>query len=308
VRAVDGISFDLARGETLALVGESGSGKTTVGRALVRANEPRSGSITLDGQELTGLSSTEMRPLRSRLQMVFQDPYASIDPRKTVGQVLAEPLRVHRVVPRKAQRERIVTLLRRVGLDPSFVGRYPHEMSGGQRQRVGIARALAVDPDVIVCDEPISALDVSIQAQIVNLLARLRDESGLTYLFIAHDLAIVRHLAHRVAVMYLGHIVELAPADTLYSSPGHPYTRALLSAVPIPDSGVEKKRARVVLKGDIPSPIDPPSGCPFHPRCPLRAALGDPELCVTEKPLLARHGDGDQTVACHFWGHAARAE
>ena len=302
VRAVDGVSFSLFGGETLALVGESGSGKTTVARALVRANEPQEGSIRLDGIELLGLNTAHLRQYRRRVQMVFQDPYASLDPRQTIGQILAEPLRVHGLGDRTAQQERINELLQLVGLDPSFVSRHPFEFSGGQRQRVGIARALAVEPDLIVCDEPISALDVSIQAQISNLLVRLQNELGIAYVFIAHDLAIVRHLAHRVAVMYLGKIVEIAPAGQLYDSPTHPYTAALLSAIPVPDARIETSRARTILEGDVPSPINPPSGCYFHPRCPLRQKLGAPEVCSTVQPVLATRaeGPGEHLIACHF--------
>jgi oligopeptide/dipeptide ABC transporter ATP-binding protein len=309
VRAVDGVSFALDRGETLALVGESGSGKTTVGRALVRATQPQAGSVRLDGLDLLGLSGSALRPHRRRLQMVFQDPYASLDPRQTVGQILAEPLRVHGLAAGAARRHRIAELLSLVGLDPAFVSRYPHEFSGGQRQRIGIARALAVEPDLIVCDEPISALDVSIQAQIINLLEHLQAELGIAYVFIAHDLAVVRHLAHRVAVMYLGKIVELAPAHELYEAPTHPYTAALLSAVPVPNTQLERARRRTILRGDIPSPTSPPTGCRFHTRCPLRAQLGNPELCVAEAPALVARaaGSGAHVVACHFRDDALAA-
>jgi peptide/nickel transport system ATP-binding protein len=301
VRAVDGVSFDIGYGETLAIVGESGSGKTTVARAIARANQPSRGSVRLDGEEILALSGSRLLPYRRRVQMVFQDPYSSLDPRQTIGQILSEPLRVFGV-PRNARRERVAQLLTTVGLDGSAVARYPHEFSGGQRQRVGIARALAVKPDLIICDEPISALDVSIQAQIVNVLMRLQRELGIAYIFIAHDLSIVRHLAHRVAVMYLGRIVELAPAEELYSFPSHPYTTALLSAIPVPNVQVEHERRRTVLKGDIPSPVRPPSGCPFHTRCPLRRQLGDPAVCVEEAPTLSVRPplSGDHVVACHF--------
>ena len=304
VYAVDGVSLTIKKGETLGLVGESGSGKTTTGRAIVRINAPTSGKVTLAGEDLLALSGGELRRRRRKFQMVFQDPYSSLDPRQTVGSILAEPLATHNLASGKARRERVEELLRLVGLDPAFVQRYPHEFSGGQRQRIGIARALAVEPDLIVCDEPISALDVSIQAQVINLLERLQGEFGLTYLFIAHDLAVVRHIADRVAVMYLGKIVELAASEELYRRPLHPYTTALLSAVPVPDARVEKARRRIVLKGDIPSPANPPSGCRFHTRCWLRERLGNPEICVTTEPQLV-HADGtatepDHIAACHF--------
>jgi oligopeptide/dipeptide ABC transporter ATP-binding protein len=304
VRAVDGVSFAIKPGETLGLVGESGSGKTTIGRTIVRVTDALEGSITLDGEDLLALKGEELRRRRRRFQMVFQDPYSSLDPRQTVGAILAEPLRVHGLAEGKARAERVAELLTLVGLDPVFVERYPHEFSGGQRQRIGIARALAVEPDLIVCDEPISALDVSIQAQVINLLERLQNDLGLTYLFIAHDLAVVRHIADRVAVMYLGKIVEIAPADVLYREPMHPYTVALLSAVPVPDATSERSRRRIILTGDIPSPAAPPSGCRFHTRCWLRERLGNPEICTTTEPPLAATADTDpgQAVACHFVG------
>ena len=302
VRAVDGVDFEIDRGETLGLVGESGSGKTTIGRSIVRITEPIAGSIEMDGQDLLSLKGEQLRRRRRRFQMVFQDPYSSLDPRQTVGEILAEPLRVHDLAPGKARAKRVAELLDLVGLDPSFVERYPHEFSGGQRQRIGIARALAVEPELIVCDEPISALDVSIQAQVINLLERLQKDLGLTYLFIAHDLAVVRHIADRVAVMYLGKIVEVAPSDVLYEQPLHPYTVALLSAVPVPDAKTERSRRRIILTGDIPSPANPPSGCRFHTRCWLRERLGNPEICVTDDPPLIPLSDGrpDQAAACHF--------
>jgi len=302
VKAVDGVSFDIERGETLGLVGESGSGKTTVARTIVRVVQPLAGSIELSGEDLLGLKGENLRRRRRRFQMVFQDPYASLDPRQTVGEILSEPLRVHDLAKGDARGKRIADLLELVGLDPAFVERYPHEFSGGQRQRIGIARALAVEPELIVCDEPISALDVSIQAQVINLLERLQRDLGLTYLFIAHDLAVVRHIADRVAVMYLGKIVELAPADTLYQAPLHPYTVALLSAVPVPDARKERSRRRIILRGDIPSPSNPPEGCRFHTRCWLREKLHNPEVCATDDPPLApiSGGDPDQFVACHF--------
>jgi oligopeptide/dipeptide ABC transporter ATP-binding protein len=302
VQAVDGVSFHIDRGETLGLVGESGSGKTTIGRTIVRITQPLAGSIDLGGVDLLALKGEELRRRRRRFQMVFQDPYSSLDPRQTVGEILAEPLRVHNLASGKARQARVAELLDLVGLDTSFVERYPHEFSGGQRQRIGIARALAVEPEIIVCDEPISALDVSIQAQVINLLERLQADLGLTYLFIAHDLAVVRHIADRVAVMYLGKIVEIAPSDQLYAQPLHPYTVALLSAVPVPDARTERSRRRIILKGDIPSPADPPSGCRFHTRCWLRERLGNPEICATEDPPLLpiAAASPEQTVACHF--------
>jgi len=302
VRAVDGVTFTIRRGETLGLVGESGSGKTTIGRTIVRITSPLEGSVKMDGVDLLSLHGETLRKRRRKFQMVFQDPYSSLDPRQTVGDILAEPLRVHGLAGGGGRTKRVAELLELVGLDPAFVERYPHEFSGGQRQRIGIARALAVEPDLIVCDEPISALDVSIQAQVINLLERLQGELGLTYLFIAHDLAVVRHIADRVAVLYLGKIVEIAPSDVLYADPRHPYTVALLSAVPVPDAAAERSRRRIILKGDIPSPSDPPSGCRFHTRCWLRERLGNPEICVTTEPELVVSDltHADQAVACHF--------
>ena len=303
VKAVNSVSFVINQGETLGLVGESGSGKTTIGRAIVRVNDPHEGSILLDGAELVGLSPKEMRPLRRKVQMVFQDPYSSLDPRQTVRQILVEPLVTHNLPLTNAQGEdRVAELLNLVGLDPAFASRYPHQFSGGQRQRIGIARALAVEPDLIICDEPISALDVSIQAQVVNLLESLKKRLGIAYLFIAHDLAVVLHISDRVAVMYLGGIVELTTSAELYENPRHPYTRALLSAVPVPDSTVEKARKRIILQGDIPSPTNMPSGCSFHTRCPLRTMLGNPEICSTERPELKIYPTkkDEHQVACHF--------
>lgn len=310
VHAVDGVTFSIARGETLGLVGESGSGKSTIGRAIVRIVEPQEGSIRLDGEDLLVLRGEKLRRQRRRFQMVFQDPYASLDPRRTIGATLAEPLRTHGLAPGRLRSARIAELLGLVGLDSKFENRYPHEFSGGQRQRIGVARALAVQPDLIVCDEPISALDVSIQAQVINLLERLQGEYGLTYLFMAHDLAVVRHIADRVAVLYLGKIVETAPADELYANPRHPYTIALLSAVLIPDTRAERTRRRIILRGDVPSPVTPPSGCRFHTRCWLRERLGNPELCVSSEPPLIAEAGGppDHTTACHFSPEVQPAE
>jgi oligopeptide/dipeptide ABC transporter ATP-binding protein len=312
VHAVDGVNLTISRGETLGLVGESGSGKTTVGRAIVRILEPREGTIRLDGVDLLGLRGSDLRRQRRRFQMVFQDPYTSLDPRQTVGEILAEPLRTHNLADgsSRARRDRIEELLRVVGLDPAFVNRYPHEFSGGQRQRIGIARALAVEPDLIVCDEPISALDVSIQAQVINLLEQLQRDFGITYLFIAHDLAVVRHIASRVAVMYLGKIVEVASSDALYSRPLHPYSVALLSAVPVPDAIAERSRRRIILQGDIPNPSSPPSGCRFHSRCWLRARLGNPEICQSVEPELSSSNGGqpEHMAACHFVSELTEVE
>jgi oligopeptide transport system ATP-binding protein len=299
VRAVDGVSFDLARGETLGLVGESGCGKSTTGRAIVRLYRPTEGRIVFDGTDVASLDGAPLRRMRARMQMIFQDPYASLDPRTTAGGIIAEPLEIHGVGTAAERRERVRDLLATVGLNPDYGVRYPHEFSGGQRQRIGVARALALDPDLVVADEPISALDVSIQAQILNLLGRLQERLALTYLFIAHDLSVVRHISDRIAVMYLGRIVEIASSRDLNSRPLHPYTVALLSAVPIPDPGVEARRRRIILKGDVPSPVNPPEGCRFHTRCWLRERLGNPERCVTEDPDLRSMAAG-HTVACHF--------
>jgi oligopeptide transport system ATP-binding protein len=294
IKAVDGVDFDIYKGETLGLVGETGSGKTTVGRTLLRLYEPTGGEISFEGNNLLELSSGELRHVRRRMQMIFQDPYASLNPRMTVGSIVGEPLEVHRVAHGKEKRERVQELLRLVGLNPYFVNRYPHEFSGGQRQRIGVARALALNPDLIVCDEPISALDVSIQAQVVNLLEDLQDQLELTYLFIAHDLSMVRHISDRVAVMYLGKIMELADRNEIYLNPLHPYTQALMSAVPVPDPVVEEKRQRIILEGDVPSPASPPQGCNFSTRCPKAI-----DICSDVEPEFVDVGGGHY-CACHL--------
>ena len=296
VKAVDGISFDIKRGETLGLVGESGCGKSTAGRTILRLYDATAGRIDFEGTDVASLSGDDLRRTRPRMQMIFQDPQACLNPRMTVGSIIAEPLVEHGLMNKKDRQARVRELLNAVGLNPDFANRYPHEFSGGQRQRIGIARALALDPDFIVCDEPIAALDVSIQAQVVNLLEDLQNNLGLTYLFISHDLSMVRHICDRVAVMYLGKIMELAPRDALYGSPKHPYTQALLSAVPIPDPKVEAERKRTILTGDVPNPANPPSGCVFRTRCPKAT-----ELCGNEKPPATDTGGG-QIVACHYPG------
>ncbi len=296
IKAVDGVTFDIYRGETLGLVGESGCGKSTTGRTILQLYRPTAGNVYFEGENLVEMKGERLRRQRRKMQMIFQDPYASLNPRMTVGNIIGEPLEVHNVASGKERQERVQELLKLVGLNPYFVNRYPHEFSGGQRQRIGVARALALNPSFIVCDEPISALDVSIQAQVVNLLEDLQEELGLTYLFIAHDLSMVRHISDRVAVMYLGKIVELTDRDSLYSNPQHPYTEALLSAVPIPDPDVEEKRKRIILKGDVPSPANPPEGCNFSTRCPKVMPV-----CHEVEPEFKEVAPG-HWCACHLVG------
>ena len=295
VKAVDGLNFDVFQGETLGLVGESGCGKSTTGRAILQLYKPTAGSVLFEGADLVALKGEDLRKMRRRMQMIFQDPYASLNPRMTVGSIVAEPLEVHNIGTKAERVERVRELLKVVGLNPYFINRYPHEFSGGQRQRIGVARALAVNPAFIVCDEPISALDVSIQAQVINLLEDLQEQFGLTYLFIAHDLSVVRHISNRIAVMYLGKIMELADRDELYRNPMHPYTQALLSAVPIPDPVIEEKRQRIILEGDVPSPVNPPQGCNFSTRCPKALAM-----CSEQEPEFRDYGSG-HWAAC--WLH-----
>lgn len=294
IRAVDGVSFDLYQGKTLGLVGESGCGKSTLGRAILQLIPPTSGEVLFDGKNLAQLAYSKLQKQRQYMQMIFQDPYSSLNPRMTIEDIVAEPLTTFHVMKGKALREKVQDLLKMVGMDPRYIRRYPHEFSGGQCQRIGIARAMALNPKIIVADEPISALDVSIQAQILNLMEELQEKLGLTYIFVAHDLAAVHHISDRIAVMYLGKMVELSDAETIIHSPRHPYTQALIQAVPIPDPKLEKQRKHIPLKGDVPSPINPPSGCAFHPRCPIAQ-----EICKKEIPVLRELGQ-NHIVACHF--------
>jgi oligopeptide/dipeptide ABC transporter ATP-binding protein len=295
VHAIDGVSFSIRRGTTLGLVGESGSGKTTIGRCIVRLYKPTRGSMLMDGIDLTILKGGELRQMRRKVQMIFQDPFSSLNPRYSIGSLIAEPLHIHKIGTRQQARERTEELLELVGLNPAFYDRYPHEFSGGQRQRVAIARAISINPEFIIADEPVSALDVSIRAQILNLMQRLQRQLGLTYLFISHDLSVVRHVADQIAVMYLGKIMELADRDEIYRAPKHPYTQALLSAVPIPDPKVERRRQRVILAGDLPSPVNIPKGCRFHTRCPIAQ-----EICREVEPPFEDKTGASHFAACHF--------
>ncbi|MDQ4501272.1 oligopeptide/dipeptide ABC transporter ATP-binding protein [Sinomonas sp. ASV322] len=303
VKAVDGVSFSLARGRTLGLVGESGCGKSTTGRMIARLLDPTAGRVVVDGQDTAGLRGKDLYHFRRKVQMVFQDPFASLNPRQTIGSAIAAPFEAQRITPAGGVKRRVGELMERVGLKPEHYNRFPHEFSGGQRQRVGIARALALEPSVIVCDEPVSALDVSVQAQVVNLLEEIQEDTGVAYVFIAHDLSVVRHISDEIAVMYLGKVVERGPVEELYSSPQHPYTRALLSAVPIPDPRAARAQVKIRLRGDLPSPANPPSGCVFRTRCPLMATLAEPERerCSHEVPEPASFG----RAACHFADSAA---
>jgi peptide/nickel transport system ATP-binding protein len=304
VQAVDHVSFDVRRGETLGLVGESGCGKTTVGRLVLRLLDPTSGTIRFDGEDISALKGSALRPYRRRMQIIFQDPYASLDPRQPIGDSIGEGLRIHGLGSAQERRDKVARMMDLVGLQPYQARRYPHEFSGGQRQRIGIARALVLEPDLIICDEPVSALDVSIQAQVLNLLKTLQRELGLTYVFVAHNMGVVEHISDRVAVMYLGKIVETADRHDLFRKQEHPYTEALMSAIPVPNP--ELRRQRIILKGDVPSPLRPPSGCRFHPRCQLRVALDNPAICADAEPALLDAGNAHY-VACHFRGQNAPA-